>query len=133
MKRAAGRCLLALVCAVAAASAAAASRARLPLLYAGCPAGPDDPTKIAVRDAPKGPVVDYERPGTPVQETRDANLAFLSRRLFFKLKIGDELIEFQGRAGDGALDGLLSDAHGARHLSLAAAAPGGEPNCGGHR
>ena len=127
MKRAARRCLAALVCSVAAAPASGADevrRATLPLVYASCTAGSADPTRIAVRATAKGPVVDFERAGTPPQETRDANLAFVSRRLFFTLKIGDTLIEFQGHATDRALVGMLSDERGAHPIDLPAIADG---------
>ena len=110
---------------VAAPAHSAPSRATLPLIYTACASAPGNPTRIAVRDSPKGPVVDYERPGLPRQETADVNLAFISRRLFFKLKVEDELIEFQGRADDDRLDGTLSDERGARHIVMRIASDSG--------
>lgn len=126
MKRAPRCCLALAVCSVAAAPAFGASEARratLPLIYTSCadaPGDPLDPTRIAIRDTPKGPVVDFDRAGLPRQTTRDANLAFVSRRLFFTLKVGDTLIEFQGRATDHALEGTLSDERGAHGIVLPA-------------
>ena len=108
-------------------------RAALPLHYATpCPP-PGDPSAITIKDSPKGPVVTFERTDLGALDTRDDNLAFVSRRFFFKLRTETELIEFQGHARDGELEGLLSDAHGARHISLPAVPGGATPGCGAKR
>ena len=68
---------------------------------------------ITVVDTSKGPLVRLERPGEPRLETTDANLAHVSRRLFFTMRTAaGRLIEFQGRATADALTGTLSDDRG---------------------
>lgn len=86
-------------------------------------------TRVTVTDAAKGPVVTFER-GPIKQQSRDANLAHKSRRFFFKVKDADTLIEFQGHAYPDRLVGLLSDADGARPISLSATERGATA-CGG--
>ena len=118
------------LCTQAARAETAKPRATLPLHYgASCPP-PGDPSGITIKDSPKGPVVTFERPDLGALESRDDNLAFVSRRFFFKLRTATELIEFQGRAEDGELEGLLSDAHGARHITLPVVPAGAQPACG---
>ena len=107
-----------------------AQPARLPLHYAiACPT-PGDPSAITIRDSPKGPTVTFERSDLGALDTRDDNLAFLSRRFFFKLRTATELIEFQGHAGDGELEGQLSDERGARRIVLPVVPEGAKPRCG---
>lgn len=105
-------------------------RATLPLRYGTACPSPGDPRQITIADSLKGPVVTFERPDLGTPETRDDNLAFVSRRFFFKLKTDTELIEFQGHARDDELEGLLSDVHGARHIALPVVPAGAEPKCG---
>ena len=112
------------------AAASATPRATLPLRYATTCPPPGDPSAITVKDSPKGPVVTFERADLGKLDTRDDNLAFVSRRFFFKLRTDTELIEFQGRAQDRELEGLLSDAHGARHIVILALPDGAAPTCG---
>ncbi len=105
-------------------------RATLPLGYATtCPAL-GNPSAITIKDSPRGPLVIFERTDLGVLESHDDNLAFVSRRFFFKLRTATELIEFQGHAEDGELAGLLSDAFGARHIALPAVPAGASPSCG---
>ena len=109
---------------------AAKPRAMLPLRYAtSCPP-PGDPSAITIKDSDKGPVVTFERSDLGALDSRDDNLAFISRRFFFKLRTATELIEFQGHADDSQLEGLLSDAHGARHISMPRLTPTAKPACG---
>lgn len=108
---------------------AAKPRAILPMRYAtNCPP-PGDPSAITIKDSPKGPVVTFERADLGALDSRDDNLAFVSRRFFFKLRTTTELIEFQGHAEDGELEGLLSDAHGARRIILPITPPGTKVAC----
>ena len=104
-------------------------RATLPLHYASACPPPGDPSAITIKDSPKGPVVTFERTDLGPLDSGDDNLAFVSRRFFFKLRTATELIEFQGRAGDGELEGLLSDAHGARRITLPIVPSGTKPAC----
>ena len=106
-------------------------RATLPLRYATTCPPPGDPSAITIKDSDKGPVVTFERPDLGALDSRDDNLAFISRRFFFKLRTATELIEFQGHAEDGELEGLLSDAHGARRITLPVVPAGAKPACGG--
>jgi len=111
---------------------AVAGEIGLPLVYAGCPAGPADPIRIEISEATKGPRVIYQRAGLDPGrfETLDVNLAKISRRLFFTLRTPHGLIEFQGRATDDKLVGLLSDDAGlARTISLAAVRDGALAPC----
>ena len=105
------------------------ARAVLPLRYATTCPPPGDPSAITITDSPKGPVVTFERAEDGLHQTRDDNLAFVSRRFFFKLRTATELIEFQGMARDGALEGLLSDAHGARRIVLPHVSAAAQPGC----
>ena len=105
-------------------------RATLPLHYGtSCPP-PGDPNAITIKDSEKGPVVTFERTDLGALDSRDDNLAFVSRRFFFKLRTATELIEFQGHAADGELEGLLSDAHSARRITLPIVPSGAKPVCG---
>ena len=105
-------------------------RATLPLHYGTACPPPGDPGRISIEDSSKGPVVTFERSDLGALDTRDDNFAFVSRRFFFKLRTATELIEFQGHAEDGELEGLLSDARGARHISLPVVATGASLRCG---
>lgn len=107
----------------------AQSRATLPLRYATTCPPPGDPSAIAITDSPKGPVVTFQRSDLGALDSRDDNLAFVSRRFFFKVRTSTELIEFQGHARDGELEGLLSDAHGARHIALPVVPAGASAGC----
>ena len=124
--------LVATLAGLAPAARAAASkvRATLPMRYATTCPSPGDPSAISIKDSPKGPVVTFERTDLGKLDTRDDNLAFVSRRFFFKLRTAVELIEFQGYAQDGELEGLLSDANGARRIALPAVPAGAQPTCG---
>lgn len=118
------------LCASPEGAEAAKPRATLPLRYATACPPPGDPNAIAIKDSDKGPVVTFERTDLGALDSRDDNLAFVSRRFFFKLRTATELIEFQGYAKDGELDGLLSDAHGARRITLPVVPSGAKPTCG---
>ena len=109
---------------------AAKPRATLPLHYGSSCSPPGDPNAITIKDSEKGPVVTFERPDLGALDSRDDNLAFVSRRFFFKLRTATELIEFQGHAADGELEGLLSDALGARRITLPVVPAGAMPTCG---
>lgn len=124
-------CAALLVAAFAPACAAAeGARAILPLHYGTTCPQPGDPSAISIRDSLKGPVVTFERKDLGTLDSRDDNLAYISRRFFFKLRTETELIEFQGHALDGELEGLLSDARGARRITLPAVPAGASPSCG---
>ncbi len=128
--------LLSMVLASVAAPAGAQAgkpRASLPLHYATTCPPPGDPRAITIKDSPRGLVVTFERADLGALDTRDDNLAFVSRRFFFKLRTETELIEFQGHAQDDELEGLLSDARGARHISLPAVPAGAPPSCGAYK
>ena len=102
---------------------AAATAITLPLVYAGCPAGPSSPMRIEIQDGAKGAKVTYRRAGRDPGpfEALDVNLARVSRRLFFTLRTPQGLVEFQGRALDDRLVGRLSDETGAAQaITLAA-------------
>ena len=118
------------LCVPATCAEAAKPRATLPLRYATACPPPGDPTAITIKDSDKGPMVTFERPDLGALDSRDDNLAFVSRRFFFKLRTATELIEFQGHAEDGELEGLLSDAHGARRIALPLVPAGAKPACG---
>ena len=127
------RCAMTLLVAALAEPAAAQTgkpRASLPMHYATTCPPPGDPSAITIKDSPKGPVVTFERSDLGALETRDDNLAFVSRRFFFKLRTATELIEFQGRAQDGELEGLLSDAKGPRRIVLPIIPAGAAAGCG---
>lgn len=102
---------------------ASAAAITLPVVYAGCPTAAGDPTRIEIGEGPKGAKVTYQRTGLDPGpfETLDVNLATISRRLFFTLRTAHGLVEFQGRATDDRLVGLLSDETGAaRAITLTA-------------
>ncbi len=83
---------------------------------------------ITLVDTPRGPRVTLERPGEPGIETPDANLAHVSRRLFFTMRTAaGRLIEFQGHARTDALTGLLSDDRGGTRVIALPLADGGAP------
>ena len=93
-----------------------------PAVYGSlCPAA-GEPMRVTLTDTPKGPMVRLEQPGETAVETADANLAHVSRRLFFTARTAaGRLVEFQGRAGREALTGTLSDDRGAaRTIALPA-------------
>ncbi len=107
-----------------------ASALEPPAAYGAPCAG--EPMRITLTDTPKGPVVRLERPGEPAVETADANLAHVSRRLFFTAKTAaGRLVEFQGHARSDALTGTFSDDRGGtRMIALPARGPAG---CGAGR
>ena len=86
-----------------------------------CPGARGEPLHVLVTATPKGPKVTLTRPGADPGpfETLDVNFAHVSRRLFFKARTREGLIEFQGHARADALVGLYSDDHGrTRPISL---------------
>ena len=74
----------------------------------------EEPIRVEITATAKGPKVTLVRrandPGP--FETLDVNFAHVSRRLFFKARTSEGLIEFQGRALADALVGLYSDDRG---------------------
>ena len=94
-----------------------------------CPGGS---LRVAIVATPKGPKVTLTRPGRDPGpfETLDVNFAHVSRRVFFKAKTEEGLIEFQGHARKEALVGLLSDDRGGtRTISLPAMAGLSKEEC----
>ena len=90
-----------------------------------CPGAPGEPLRVVESATPKGPKITLTRVGTDPGpfETLDVSFAHVSRRLFFKARTAEGLIEFQGHARKAALEGLYSDDHGnTRTISLPAVA-----------
>ena len=90
------------------------------LVY-GTDCGPDEAIRVVIEATPKGPQVTVTRGGTQPgpYRTLDVNFAHVSRRLFFKARTPEGLLEFQGHARPSSLAGLLSDDHGhTREIAL---------------
>ncbi len=101
-----------------------------------CPGGSDEPLRVVETATPKGPKITLTRRGADPGpfETLDVSFAHVSRRLFFKAKTAEGLIEFQGRARKDALTGLYSDDRGTtRGITLPAADPNNVEHCAGSR
>ena len=97
-----------------------------------CAGAPGEPLRVVETATPKGPKITLTRQGTNPGpfETLDVSFAHVSRRLFFKAKTAEGLIEFQGHARKAALEGLYSDDHGgARTIRLPAVATNGLEHC----
>ncbi len=98
-----------------------------------CAAAAADPLRIVETATAKGPRITLLRRGADPGpfDTLDVSFAHVSRRLFFKVKTAQGLIEFQGHARKAALDGFYSDDRGATRTISLPAAPDGADDCGG--
>ena len=118
--------------------AAPAAAARVPptlddhLAY-GSDCGSDEALLVVIDATPKGPKVTITRGGVAPgpYETLDVNFAHVSRRLFFKAKTEEGLLEFQGHARPSSLAGLLSDDRGRTRQIALPIAPTPRSGCAG--
>ncbi len=102
------------------------------LVY-GTDCGPDEAIRVVIDATKKGPKVTITRGGAEPgpYETLDVNFAHVSRRLFFKAKTPDGLLEFQGHARPSSLAGLLSDDRGRTREIALPFAQTQHPGCAG--